>query len=159
LGTGANGADYGIDRKEKPMSDEENRRIARRFIEICNQQQFGLMDELFVEDYVHHDPNLPPELQQGRENYKQVIVTLIRAFPDLQGTIDDQVSEGDRVVTRLRWHGTHQGELMGIPPSGKAVDFGMIEIQRITGDKIVEGWVQFDALSMLQQVGAIPVPA
>jgi steroid delta-isomerase-like uncharacterized protein len=140
------------------MSNEENSRIARRFVEICNQQQFDLLDELFVENYVHHDPNLPLEAQQGRDNYKQAIVMMFLAFPDLQGTIEDIVSEGDRVVTRMRWRGTHQGELMGIPPSGNPVDFGMIEIQRVTGGKIAEGWAQFDAMNMLRQVGAIPVP-
>jgi steroid delta-isomerase-like uncharacterized protein len=141
------------------MANEENSRIARHFIEICNQQQFDLMDELFVEDYVHHDPNLPPEAQRGRDNYKQVIVQLLRAFPDLQGTIEDVVSDGDKVVTRMRWRGTHQGELMGVPPSGNSVDFTMIEIQRLTGGKIAEGWAQFDAMTMLQQIGAIPTTA
>jgi steroid delta-isomerase-like uncharacterized protein len=144
--------------KEGTMSNEENSRIARRFVEICNEQRFDLLDELFVADYVHHDPNLPPEAQQGRENYTQAIAMTFHAFPDLQGTIEDVISEGDRVVTRMRWRGTHQGELMGIPPSGNPVDFGMIEIQRVTGGKIAEGWAQFDAMSMLRQVGAIPVP-
>ena len=80
------------------------------------------------------------------------------AFPDLQGTLEDMVGEKDKVASRLRWRGTHQGELMGVPPSGKQVDFTMLEINRISEGKIVEGWVNFDALGMLQQIGAIPEP-
>jgi steroid delta-isomerase-like uncharacterized protein len=140
------------------MSSEENKQIARRFVDICNRQQFDLLDELLVADYVHHDPNLPPEAQRGRDNYKQGIMMFYRSFPDLQGSIQNLVSEGDRVVAQLRWRGTHTGELMGIPPSGKTVDFGMIEIYRVTGGKIAEGWAQFDAMTMMQQIGAVPTP-
>lgn len=141
------------------MSEQESAELARRFVDACNRQQFDLFDDLLIEDYVHHDPNLPPELQRGRESYKQVIAMLYGAFPDLQGTIERVVAEGDKVVTQLRWRGTHRGELMGFPASGKPVDFGMIEIQRVAGGKIAEGWVQFDAMGMLQQIGAVPSPS
>jgi predicted ester cyclase len=80
------------------------------------------------------------------------------AFPDLQGTVEDVVGEGDKVASRLRWRGTHQGELMGIPPSGKQVDFTLQAIHRIAEGKIVEGWVNYDTLGMMRQIGAIPEP-
>ena len=80
------------------------------------------------------------------------------AFPDLRGTIEDMVAEGDKVASRLRWRGTHQAELMGIPPTGKQGDFTRIAIHRIEGGKVVEGWVNFDAMGMMQQLGVVPSP-
>jgi predicted ester cyclase len=80
------------------------------------------------------------------------------AFPDLHGTIEDQIAEGDKVVMRMTYRGTHQGELMGIPATGKPVTMTFISINRIAEGKIAEGWVNFDALGMMQQLGVIPVP-
>jgi predicted ester cyclase len=80
------------------------------------------------------------------------------AFPDLHGTIEDQIAEGDKVVSRMTYRGTHQGELMGIPPTGKQVTMSFIGIHRITAGKVAEGWVNFDALGMMQQLGVIPSP-
>jgi predicted ester cyclase len=79
------------------------------------------------------------------------------AFPDIAHTIEDQVAEGDKVVTRLRAHATHKGELMGIPPTGEEVTIEGISIWRIANGKIKECWVNYDALGLLQQLGAIPV--
>lgn len=141
------------------MSVDENKSIARRFIEeVINRQDLELADALIVEDYVHHDPSLPPELQRGRENYKKLFAMFLAAFPDLHGTIEGLVAEDDRVATRARWQGTHRGELQGIAATGKHVDFGFLQIQRIEGGKIAEGWVIFDSLGMMQQLGVIPVP-
>jgi predicted ester cyclase len=78
------------------------------------------------------------------------------AFPDMQATIEDQIAEGDMVVTRWTARGTHQGELMGIPPSGIAVAVTAIVIDRIVGGKIAETWTSYDALGLLQQIGAVP---
>lgn len=141
------------------MTVDENKTIARRFIEeVCNRQDLDLADQLIVEDYVHHDPSLPPELQRGRDNYKKLFGMFLTAFPDLRGTVEDLLAEGDKVAARVRWQGTHQGELQGIAPTGKRVNFGFMQIQRIEGDKIAEGWVVFDALGMMQQLGVIPTP-
>ncbi|MGA7670686.1 MAG: ester cyclase [Nitrolancea sp.] len=140
------------------MADQESLNLVHRFVEICNSKQFNDLDELLSADYVHHDPNLPPELQRGLPAYKQAITMMFGAFPDLIGSVEDVVSDGDKVVTRLRWQGTHLGDLMGIPASGNRVDFSMIEIQRVAGGKIVEGWAQFDAMGMMQQIGAMPSP-
>jgi steroid delta-isomerase-like uncharacterized protein len=141
------------------MGTSENKALTRRFFEdACNGQRFDLIDELFVEDYVHHDPNLPPEAQHGRENYKQGLEIMYAAFPDLQATIEDLIAEGDRVVSRIRMRGSHQGELFGIPATGRPVDFAMIEIHRIADGKIAEGWANYDAIAMMQQIGVIPSP-
>jgi predicted ester cyclase len=79
-------------------------------------------------------------------------------FPDFKATIDDMIAEGDKGVIRQTWSGTQRGEFMGIPPTGKRVSFGVIDIIRIAGGKVVEHWGQMDTMSMMQQLGAIPAP-
>ncbi len=140
------------------MSTEQNKEIVRRFWAVTDKNVDEL-DELLIEDYVHHDPALPPDVQNGRENYKRVFLQFWTAFPDLHCTIESLIAQGDRVACRLRWQGTHGGELMGIPATGKRVDFGMLEIHRLADGKIAEGWVNFDALGMLTQLGVVPQPA
>ncbi len=138
------------------MSTQTNKAVIRRFYkEVVNQQNLNLADELIVENYLHHDPNLPPEVQQGRENYKQGFSIFLKAFPDLKGTIEDLVAEEDKVVARITWQGTHKGELMGIPPSGNKVNFNLSGISRLENGKLAEGWVVFDLMTMMRQVGAI----
>ena len=80
------------------------------------------------------------------------------AFPDMQLTIEDQIAEGDKVVTRWTARGTHQGELMGIPPTGKQATVTGITVGRVANGKFVESWSNFDALGMMQQLGVVPVP-
>ena len=103
-------------------------------------------------------PQLPPAVSAGLEAYKQFLSMYITAFPDLQFTVEDMIAEGDRVVARCTTRGSHQGTLMGIPPSGKRVTITGISITRIANGKAVEDWVNFDTLGMLQQIGAIPMP-
>ena len=139
------------------MSTEANKAVSKRFWDLLNSGSFEF-DDLLASDYVHHDPNLPPEVQRGLENYKRGVKPFYVAFPDLKGTSDDVIAEGDRVVTRLTWRGTHNGELMGIPASGRPVNFSMIVVHRVANGKLAEGWVNFDAMTMMQQVGAMPTP-
>lgn len=139
---------------------EANKAIVQRtFEEVVNQQNLAAAEQLYVADYVHHDPSLPPELQRGRDAYLQVIKMFVAAFPDLHCTIEDMIAEGDKVATRVTVRGTHRGELMGIQPTGRKVEFTMSMTNRIAGGKVAEGWVNFDALGMMQQIGAIPAPA
>lgn len=140
------------------MPAEENTALASRFVELIIAHQLDDWDELIVEDYRHHDPALPPEALVGRDNYKRGIAMFFNAFPDLNATLEDAFSAGDRVAARLTFRGSQHGELMGIPPTGKAVEFGMLTIHRVADGKLVEGWVNFDAFGMLQQLGAIPAP-
>jgi steroid delta-isomerase-like uncharacterized protein len=96
---------------------------------------------------------------RGTEDFKQRWVSMFRtAFPDLQLSVEDQIAEGDRVVTRYTGRGTHQGELMGIPPTGNEVSVGGTIISRVSGGRIEEEWNNFDALGMMQQLGVIPPP-
>jgi steroid delta-isomerase-like uncharacterized protein len=139
---------------------EENKTLVRRFFEeIVNGRNLDLLDELFAADYIHHDPSLPPDMPRGLDAFRAVLTMFFDAFPDLRGTMEDMVGERDKVASRLRWRGTHQGELVGIPPSGNQVDFTLQAIHRIAeGKKIVEGWINFDALGMMRQIGAVPEP-
>jgi steroid delta-isomerase-like uncharacterized protein len=121
-----------------------------------NQKNSDLLDELFAADYVHHDPSLPLDMQRGLDAYRLVLTKFFDAFPDLQGTIEDVVGEGDKLASRLRWRGTHQGELMGIPASGNQANFTLQAIHRIAEGEIVEEWVTYDTLGMMRQIGAIP---
>lgn len=135
----------------------ENKAIARRVIEECfNQGNLALADELYTANYVNH--NAPPGFPQGPEGFKQEAGMYRNAFPDIQITIEEQIAEGDRVVSRWTARGTHQGELMGIPPTNKKATVTGIVIDRIAGGKIVEHWENFDQLGMMQQLGIIPAP-
>ena len=87
---------------------------------------------------------------------KQIFAALRAGFPDFQTTIEDLIAEGDKVAGRISWQGTHKGELMGIPPTGKHVKVTEMQIYRMTNGKIVERWVESDVLGMMQQLGIIP---
>ncbi len=117
---------------------EENKVIVRRYIEeILDGGNLDLVDEIFSPQYVLHDPNSPQELR-GLEGSKQFAGAFRTAFPDIAHTIEDQVAEGDKVVTRLRARATHKGEMMGFPPTGKEVTMSGISIWRIADGKIGE---------------------
>ena len=138
------------------MQPEENKAITRRFLEeIFAGGNLELVEELFAPDFVLHDPSVPQEVR-GVEALKQYVTMYRTAYPDTRFTVEDQIAEGDRVVTRWTGQGTHQGELMGVPPTGKQVTVTGIELDRISGGKIEESWVNYDALGMMQQLGIVP---
>jgi steroid delta-isomerase-like uncharacterized protein len=137
------------------MSPEENKAVSRSFYEAFSNGDLDTATGVLASDVVVHGfPGLPP----GREAFKGVAVLFLAAFPDAKITIEDQIAEGDNVVTRYTFRGTHQGELHGIGPTGKQVRFTGISIDHIMGGKIAEHRDLFDQLGMLQQLGAIPTP-
>lgn len=140
------------------MSDE-NKALVRRFIEeVWNDQNYDVIGEIFSEDHVNHDPaDLNPV--GGLEGVRTFVETLHTAFPDAKITIDDLLADGDRVI--LRWHssGTHQGELMGIAPTGRSGSTTGIGIDRVVDGKIVESWANWDTLGLLTQLGVIGAAA
>ncbi len=137
---------------------EENKAIARRAIEeLFNQGNLDVADELIAPNYVNHDP-VSPEEARGPEGFKQLVCGFRSAFPDLHFRIEDQIAEGDTAMTRWSALGTHQGELMGIAPTGNQVSVTGVGIDRIAGGKIEETWVYYDALGMLRQLGVVPAP-
>ena len=139
------------------MSAEENKAITRRiFEETWNQGKLDVVDEILATDFVLHDPVMPEDIH-GPEGFKQFVTMYRTAFPDIHFTIEDQIAAGDKVVTRWSGTGTHQGELMGIAPTGvRGPGVTGITIDRIAGGKTVETWNAWDALGMLQQIGVVP---
>ncbi|MEJ2704021.1 MAG: ester cyclase [Sedimentisphaerales bacterium] len=113
-------------------------------------------DEVFAPDAILH---LGTDDVQGPEGFKEYVAGYREAFPDIHWAVEDQVAEGDMVVTRLTGTGTHQGELMGIPPTGLQVTVTAIANVRIVGDKIQESWSSWDALGLMQQLGVMPPTA
>ncbi len=137
------------------MSTEANKTIVRRYIEdVWGKGDFEAEKEVIASNVVDH--NLLPGFPSGLEGHHQFLVMLRNAFPDLQATLEDLIAEGDKVVDRWTNRATHQGELFGIPATGKQVTITGIDIIRIENGKIVEIWHQEDSLGMLQQLGVIP---
>jgi steroid delta-isomerase-like uncharacterized protein len=139
-----------------PVQPEENKAVVRRFLEeIFNEGNLDAADELFAPDYVLHDPAVPEEVR-GPEGVKRYVSMYRSAYPDTHIAIEDQIAEGDKVVTRWTGQGTHEGELMGIPPTGERVTVAGIQFDRVSGGRIEETWVIYDALGMMQQLGVVP---
>jgi len=140
------------------MSIEQNKALVRQMVEeIFNRGNLSLADQFLAPDFVERE-ELPPGIPSDREGVTQLTAMLRSAFPDFKATIDDIIAEGDKVVIRQTWSGTHKGEFMGVPPTGRSVSFGVIDIIRVDGDKFVEHWGQMDTMGMMQQLGAIPSP-
>jgi steroid delta-isomerase-like uncharacterized protein len=138
------------------MSAEQNKALVRRKVEeTFNRGDVSHFDEFMTPDFVEREV-LPPGTPPGREGVKQLTMMLRSAFPDFKATIEDIVAEGDKVVIRQTWTGTQTGEFMGIPPTGKRVSFGVIDILRMAGGKCAEHWGQMDNMSLMQQLGVIP---
>ena len=137
------------------MLIEENKAVVRRYAEqVWNAGDLTAVEEFIAPAYIRHDPGLPMEVR-GPDGVRAVISAYRTAFPDLHLILDDTLADGDKVVLRLTVRGTHQGDLMGIPPSGHAVAITAIEIFRLDGGKIVEQWVAVDNLGLLRQIGAL----
>ena len=140
------------------MSAEENKAVVRRMLdELFNKGNLDFAAEIIAPDFVEHDPNMPEELH-GPEEFKGYVATYRSAFSDIHIAVEDQVAEGDKVATRWMGTGTHDGELMGMAPTGRPVRVAGMDVSRITGGKIAESWSSYDMMGMMQQLGAIPAP-
>ncbi len=138
------------------MSTEQNKAIVRRvFDEIVSKGNLSVADELLAADYVNHDFPAPTP---GAEGFKLVTTMFRTAFPDIVVKLADVLAEGDKVVTRGAFEGTHKGEFMGIPATGKRVSVKYVDIWRLENGKAKENWVQMDLLGLMQQLGVIPTP-
>src|SRR5574341_1623858 len=141
------------------MLTETDTTVARRFLEeVFNKGKLNVLDEIIASDHVNSGPGTLPGLPAGPEGAKQLVTVYRNAFPDVHFTVDEQIAEGDKVVTRWTGHGTHQGELLGIPATGKSSTVTGIAVDRIVNGKIAESWGIFDQFGMLQQLGVIPTP-
>jgi predicted ester cyclase len=137
---------------------EANKVIGRRvLLEIWGQGRLDVTDELYAPDYVDHVTQGPEPVEVRGPAGLKAAVTLFRgAFPDLDYTVDDEIAERDLVVARFSARGTHLGAFLGAPPTGKPVAYTGTDINRVVDGRIVESWVHYDALGLLQQVGLAP---
>jgi steroid delta-isomerase-like uncharacterized protein len=136
---------------------EQNKETARRFLEAFQSGDVDALDDIVAENAVDHDP-YNPHANEGLEGAKKTVQMYRTAFPDLEFSIEFQLAEGDMVATRWIGTGTHEGELMGMQPTGKKSSVTGIAIDRIQDGKIVESWNNWDTLGMMQNIGAIPEP-
>ena len=138
----------------------QNAELSRRIFEdVWNRKNLSAIDELMSVDYAHHDPS-SPAVPSGVDGYKQFVNYYMNAFPDAHFTIDDAFTDGQNTevqneVTRWTVSGTHEGELAGIPRTGRRFSVTGISIARIDNGKITESWNNWDALGLMQQLGVV----
>jgi steroid delta-isomerase-like uncharacterized protein len=139
-----------------PMSVEQNKAAVRRWVEAFNT---GEITDGTVEDFVAEDVryySAPPGMPPGRAGYRVMFQMFLTAFPDIQLTLDALFGEGDEIYARLTGTGSHTGELMGIPATGKLVSATSVSHMRFRDGKVAEEWENIDMLGLLTQIGVIP---
>ncbi|MEU2256683.1 ester cyclase [Nocardia xishanensis] len=139
------------------MSEEANKALIRRFYQEIDAGNIDAMDELVAEDYLDHSPPPFPGIGPGREGLEQAFRMFWNATPG-RHEIEDQIAEGDRVVTRITAYGRHTGDLPGIPATDHELRMTGTTIHRIEDGKIAEKWSDKDVLGLLQQLGVLPTP-
>lgn len=137
------------------MPSVDTKAIVREWVEQAwNKRNDAYIDPVLSSSYVLHAEGAPPFL--GPAGFRQLRDLYVGAFPDMQIAVEDLVAEGDRCVWRFTARGTHTGDFMGIPPSGKQFQIGGVIISRFEGERWAEDWGLWDMFTMLQQIGAIP---
>ena len=139
------------------MSTEQNKSIVRRWVEEgWNKGNMAIVDQIYAPNFTQHEP--APETIKNSEALKHYVNAYLTAFPDLNLSIEDLIAEEDKVVWRFKSSGHQNGPFMGIPATGKTGNITGIVIFRLENSRIVEAWVNIDALGLLQQLGVIPMP-
>ena len=137
----------------------ESKDLARRFYdEVFNAGDLDRVDELLTPDFVDHEEG-PPGTPEGIEGVKAFVTMYREAFPDLHATVEDMVEEGDRIAVRATFTGTHDGEFMGIPASGRKISIQAMDVVRVVDGRAAEHWGVTDVMGLMQQIGAIPQEA
>ena len=139
------------------MSAEESKATMRRYLDVFEQGNIDLLDELLAPDYTNHTP-ATPDLPTGPEGVNAVVSMFRSAMPDLALVIEDTIAESDKVAVRYTLEGTHEGELFGVPSTGRRLSIKSITVERVSDGRIREHWRITDSLEMMQQLGVIPVP-
>jgi steroid delta-isomerase-like uncharacterized protein len=135
---------------------EHNKAIVRRlFAELWNNGNLLVADEIFSPNYSHCDPSTP-DFGRGPDSEKRRVALYRGAFPDIHLTIEDVIAEGETVMTRWSCRGTHKGNFNGIAPTGKHITISGVTVARVSSGKIAEGYVNWDALGLMQQLGVVP---
>lgn len=136
------------------MSLEQNKTLIRRFVDFSSDKDQTNVKTLLAPDFVLQQADGP----HNQEEFLQHLIYFLTAFSDTHFTVEEQIAEGDQVVTRGTWSGTHSGDFQGVPPTGKRIAISAVLFDRIEDSKIVEHRSQFDMLSMMQQLGLVPPP-
>jgi steroid delta-isomerase-like uncharacterized protein len=139
------------------MAEQNKDLISRFYDEVMNTGDLDRIPELCAEDVVDHEA--PPEIPKGIEGVRIFIQMFREAFPDIHVTVEDVLEEGDRVAARSRVTGTHEGEFMGVPGTGKRVDVEVMDFIRVADGKCAEHWGVTDNMTLMQQIGAVPQAA
>ena len=132
--------------------NDTGRRLAETYLQMLNERDPDLVDTFVAVDYRNHNAYV----DDGREANRQFWASFFAALPDLTATMEDLVISGDRVVGRFVYRGTHDGEFMGIPGTGRRVEMRSIDIWRVADGMFVEHWDELNTLEFFQQIGAIP---
>jgi predicted ester cyclase len=140
------------------MSEENKAKMRRLLDEGFSQGNVDVVDEVLDPDFVCYDPNSETGEIRGSETIKGEIEYFRNAVPDLTYTVEDQIAEGDKVVTRYTVSGTHEGEFFGVAPTGERIMMSGMSIDRFEGGKMVEEWPEYDLLGVMRQLGAVPEP-
>lgn len=133
------------------MLIEDNKEVVRRLAQVINSGNLDQLDEILASDYIRHDPN-PLLKDVGREEYKKAFTRLRKAFPDAEWTLEELLSDRDRVIGRWSFRGTHNGSFYNIPPSGKKVTYPILAIYRIEDGMIAEDWHIFHSIGLWQEL-------
>jgi steroid delta-isomerase-like uncharacterized protein len=134
---------------------DDNKMIIRQMVEsVFNGRDLAALDRFVAEDYVELDPALGQG--PGRNGLKRLLGAVLAAFPDLRWTIEEQIAEGDKVVSRFTWTGTHTGDFAGIAATGRRISIKGVVIDRLSDRVMVESRILMDELGMLRQLGVIP---
>ena len=140
------------------MTTEENKKLMNYFVEeVINKKNLNAANEIVSEDFTEHVPF--PGQGPGREGLKFVLNSMFTGFPDMKWTMDEQIAEGEKVVSRFTWTGTHKGEFMGIPPTNKRVEVWGVVIDVVRNRLFAESRIIMDNIGLLQQLGVMPQPA
>jgi steroid delta-isomerase-like uncharacterized protein len=135
---------------------EDLKDLLRRFYAEISSGNLDVVDELVAQDFIDHEAF--PGIEPTKEGVKQFFALFRSAFPDMRMEPQEILAEGDLVSCRAVFTGTHHGEFMGMPPTGRRIEVNAIDILRIRGGQAVEHWGVMDAMTMMQQLGAIPEP-
>jgi steroid delta-isomerase-like uncharacterized protein len=134
---------------------ETNKRVIERYIEEAwNKGNVAVLDEIIAPHYINHSPGVPGP-RPGPEGLKPIILGLRSAFPDLRFVVHDMLVTEEKVALRCTMHGTHRGELFGMPPTGRRIQVSQMQIEHLQDGKIVEHWRQSDDLGMMRQLGLV----
>ena len=133
----------------------DHKELARRwFAEVMNQGNEDTIDEICAPNFVDHDPL--PGTAPDRDGLHDFVKQIRTAFPDIETSVDDMLVEGDEIAVRSTFRGTHDGEFMGIPATGKKVEVANYDFVRMENDQAVEHWGTIDSAALMEQIGAVP---